>query len=99
MPEPTPGPASMFVGLVTCAELPDLADDDRLLIPALAGHGLRAVPLVWDDPAVDWAAYRLCVVRSTWDYHHRRDAFVAWAARVAPVIDLWNPAQVLHWNT
>jgi hypothetical protein len=87
------------VGLVTYADLPELASDDQPLIPALAGHGLRAVPLVWDDPAVDWAAYRLCVVRSTWDYHHRRDAFVAWAERVAPLTALWNPAPVLRWNT
>ena len=34
---------------------------------------------VWDDPAVDWAAYDLVVLRSPWDYAPRRDEFVAWA--------------------
>lgn len=98
MPNPTSGPAPV-VGLVTYAGLPELASDDQLLIPALAGHGLRALPLVWDDPAVDWGAYRLCVVRSTWDYHHRLNEFSAWIDRAARRTNLWNPAPLLHWNT
>ena len=99
MPEPLPGSAPLAVGLVTYADLPELASDDQLLIPALAGHRLRAVPLVWDDPAVDWAAYRLCVVRSTWDYHHRLHEFIAWIDRAARLTRLWNTASVLRWNT
>jgi hypothetical protein len=54
------------------------------------------VPAVWDDPGVDWAAFALVVVRSTWDYVARRDAFLDWA-RTVP--HLANPADVLAWNT
>jgi glutathione synthase/RimK-type ligase-like ATP-grasp enzyme len=54
------------------------------------------VPAVWDDPSVDWDGYALVVVRSTWDYVDRRDAFVAWARTVPR---LANPAAVLAWNT
>ncbi|GII21707.1 ATP-grasp domain-containing protein [Planosporangium mesophilum] len=84
------------VALVTCAELPDLEPDDRLVIEPLAARGVRAEPVVWDDPAVDWAAYDLVVVRSPWDYVGRREQFVAWAARVPR---LANPAEVIAWNT
>jgi len=81
---------------VTCAELPGLDADDRLVLAPLEAAGVRADPVVWDDPAVDWAGYDLAVVRSAWDYARRRDAFVAWAARVPR---LANPADVVAWNT
>ncbi|NUR27118.1 MAG: hypothetical protein HOV83_14945 [Catenulispora sp.] len=84
------------VALVTCRELPDLEDDDRLVIEPLARLGIRAEPAVWDDPAVDWAAYDLAVLRSPWDYFYRRPAFVAWAHSVPR---LANPAAVVEWNT
>ncbi|MGK5741747.1 ATP-grasp domain-containing protein [Micromonospora sp. URMC 103] len=84
------------VALVTCTELADLDPDDRLVLAPLAARGVTAEPVVWDDPAADWAAYDLAVLRSPWDYMLRRDEFVAWAARV-PL--LANPADVVRWNT
>ncbi len=53
----------------------------------------------WDDEYVDWDAFDLALVRTTWDYPGRRDAFVAWAARAGSSTSLWNPADVLRWNT
>jgi hypothetical protein len=84
------------VGLATSSVLPQLDPDDRPLIGALADRGVTAEPVVWDDPAVDWSAYDLVVVRSTWDYSPRRDEFVAWAESVPR---LENPADVIRWNT
>lgn len=54
------------------------------------------MPAVWDDPAVDWAAFDLVVVRGTWDYVDRRDAFLAWARSVPRLL---NAPGVLAWNT
>ena len=84
------------VALVTCDQIPDLEDDDRLVLAPLAARGVAAEPVVWDDPAVDWAAYDLVVLRSPWDYAPRRAEFVAWAGRVAR---LANPVDVVVWNT
>ncbi|MGC9665741.1 ATP-grasp domain-containing protein [Planosporangium sp. 12N6] len=84
------------VALVTCAELPELEDDDRLVIEPLAARGIDAEPAVWDDPTVDWAAFDLAVLRSPWDYVDRRERFVEWAGRVPR---LANPADVVAWNT
>ena len=61
--------------------------------------GVEVRPAVWDDPAVDWAAADLVLVRSTWDYAKRRDEFLAWAARVEEVTALHNPLAVLRWST
>ncbi|MFI6230806.1 RimK family alpha-L-glutamate ligase [Micromonospora echinospora] len=84
------------VALVTCAELPDLEPDDRLLRAPLAARGVRVDTVTWDAPDVDWGGYDLVVLRSTWDYVARRDEFVAWASAVPR---LANPADVVVWNT
>ena len=89
----------MRVGLATCAGFPDLDDDDRLLLPELASRGISGVPVVWDDPDVDWAALSLVVLRNTWDYAERRAEFLDWLGRVASVTDLLNPRDVVVWNT
>jgi glutathione synthase/RimK-type ligase-like ATP-grasp enzyme len=88
--------AASRVALVTCAELPGLDPDDRLLLPPLRAAGVHADALVWDAPGVDWPSYDLVVLRSTWDYAPRRDDFLAWAADVPA---LANPIDVVAWNT
>jgi glutathione synthase/RimK-type ligase-like ATP-grasp enzyme len=87
------------IALATCAALPDLDAEDAPLVPALRQAGIEGVPLVWNDSAVDWAAYDLVVVRTTWDYPNKIAAFLAWADRVAAVRTLWNPSPMLRWNT
>lgn len=87
---------SRVIALVTCAELPDGDADTRLLIEPLARIGIEAVPAVWDDPGVDWAAFDLAIIRSCWDYPKRRTEFLEWAAGVGCVA---NPYRVLEWNT
>ncbi|HWR84549.1 MAG TPA: hypothetical protein VN200_01000 [Rhodoglobus sp.] len=84
------------VALVTCAELPDLDDDDRLLRAELEARGVEVAPAVWDDPAVEWDGFDLAVLRSPWDYASRRDEFVAWARAVPRLL---NGAEVVAWNT
>jgi hypothetical protein len=73
-----------------------LDPDDELVIRPLKELGFTAEPAVWDDPAVDWAAFHVAVVRSTWDYYLQRDRFLAWARSVPR---LANPAGVLEWNS
>ena len=84
------------LALVTCATLPDLDPDDRLLLEPLRHLGVDVTAAIWDDPTVDWAGFDLAVIRSTWDYPARRDVFVDWARRVPR---LANPADVIVWNT
>lgn len=87
------------VALATCLALPDLDEEDAPLVPALGAAGIEGVPLVWNDPAVDWGSYDLVVVRTTWDYPNKISAFLDWADRVATTRTLWNPASMLRWNT
>ena len=86
------------VALISCRD--DLARDrDLLLREALSRRGLRSRTVVWDDPSVPWETFPLTVIRSTWDYHVHRDDFLAWTERVDSCSALWNPKQVVRWNT
>lgn len=84
------------VALATCAEMPDLDSDTQLLLKPLHAIGIEARAAVWDDPRLDWASFDVVIVRSCWDYIHRREAFLGWCARVR---NLANPPNVLEWNT
>jgi glutathione synthase/RimK-type ligase-like ATP-grasp enzyme len=87
------------VALATAADIPFSDQDEAALQAALAERGIPTELAVWNDPAVDWRAYDLVVVRSTWDYTLDRDGFVDWAMRVEQVTRLCNPAAVIRWNT
>ncbi|NUO56757.1 MAG: hypothetical protein HOV78_08850, partial [Hamadaea sp.] len=86
------------VALVTCRDLPELEEDDRLLLAPLAERGVTAEPVIWDDTAADWAAYDLIVLRSPWDYFYRYGEFLTWIGRL-PAGRVLNPADVVRWNT
>jgi glutathione synthase/RimK-type ligase-like ATP-grasp enzyme len=81
--------------LVTCADLPEGEPDGHLLLDAFAERGMAAEWVGWDDPDVDWTDGLACV-RSTWDYVHRLDDFLAWARSVPWLL---NGAAVFAWNT
>jgi len=88
-----------MIGLVTCAKYPDLTDDDRPLLSALASLGLEAVPVVWDDPGVNWSRFKALVLRSVWDYHLRPMEFVAWLGLLESAgVPLWNSIATIRWN-
>ncbi len=85
------------VAIASCKTLPEPDPDQGLLEAALAERGVDARALPWDDPAAPFAEADLVVVRSTWNYIHERDAFMAWIDRWAGKLE--NHASVLRWNT
>ncbi len=89
----------MLLALATRSDLPAWEVDDRHLHAALQQLGVAFERPVWDDPAVDWRRYAGVLVRTTWDYQDKLPAFRAWVARVAGATRLWNPADVIAWNT
>jgi glutathione synthase/RimK-type ligase-like ATP-grasp enzyme len=89
-----------FVALATSSKVPELTDDDRLLVSALALRGVRAVPAIWDDSGDDWHRYSAVVIRSCWDYHLKYDAFLAWLVRLeAASMRVLNPPPLVRWNS
>ena len=74
------------IAVATCDRLPGGDPDSAQL-------GFEVA--VWDDPSVDWSAFDLVVIRSTWDYTTKVDAFLDWVERVPR---LRNDADVVRWN-
>jgi glutathione synthase/RimK-type ligase-like ATP-grasp enzyme len=81
-----------LIALATCSHFPTGDGDDALLAAALP----EACWAIWDDPDVDWDAFDLVVIRSTWDYQERRDEYLAWVRSVPKIL---NPPEVIEWNT
>ena len=77
---------------------PGITVDDQVLCDALVARDIEVQAAAWDDPAADWSTTDLCLLRSTWDYHHRCQDFLGWARHVSTVIRLWNPLPVVRWN-
>ncbi len=87
------------VALVTAIATLSKDDDMSSLLDACTRAGLYADVRAWDDDTVGWGRYDAVVLRSPWDYHLRRDAFLRWCARVAQTSRLLNPADMVRWNT
>jgi glutathione synthase/RimK-type ligase-like ATP-grasp enzyme len=83
------------VTLATCAEFSELSPEDAVLRAALEARGASVRAAKWDDPAIDWSLSGITVVRSTWDYHLRVEAFAQWLHRIDSVTRLVNPLPVM----
>jgi glutathione synthase/RimK-type ligase-like ATP-grasp enzyme len=77
--------------------VPDL--DTPILTEAVVAAGARVDVADWRDQSVDWSNATVTMLRSPWDYVHHLDEFLGWADRVSAVSDLWNPFELLRWNT
>lgn len=81
----------MKVVLASCDGLPEGDGDEEALVAALVRDGVDVSWQPWGG-AVD---ADLVVLRATWDYPDRLDAFLTWCAGVP---ELANPASVVRWN-
>ncbi|RYU77983.1 ATP-grasp domain-containing protein [Hymenobacter persicinus] len=94
----------MNIALVTCQSLaqyaaPTVDDEDALLTRYLHQQGHRVTAEIWTDPAVDWLAYEVVVLKSPWDYFDRVQEFYAWLDRIEALgVRLLNPVARVRWN-
>ena len=91
-------PAIGPIALVTARAARELDEDLAPLLAALKDVGLRPVVVEWDHPAVDWSAFSLALLRSTWDYSSRFDEFLGWLERAGRATTVLNPLQLVRWN-
>lgn len=105
MPQPAPPQSAPHqqapprLCLVTAIASLSRDHDMPLLLQACARAGIAAEVRAWDDGSVSWARYDAVLLRSPWDYTTRLAEFLAWCDRVAAQTRLWNPPQVVRWNT
>jgi len=94
-----PARSSLRVALVTSEALPNLFEDDLLLVTALNELAIESQPAVWSDTGIDWLAFDALVIRTPWDYFVRPVEFRAWLdARIASGVRMCNSSTILDWN-
>lgn len=87
------------IALVSTFDALALDEDLPPLVAALGRLGATVSTPCWDDAAVGWSSFDLAVLRSTWNYVERIDEFRAWTRRCAQQTRLFNPPEVVDWNT
>ncbi|MDX1401011.1 MAG: hypothetical protein R3245_03735 [Kiloniellales bacterium] len=102
--------AATRIAILSTSKLPDflgqdhpdkeaLFAEDDCLIAALANRGLSAERIAWQRKDIDWAAYGMAVIRSTWDYFENLpDFFETLTAIAARGCRLVNPLTTVRWN-
>lgn len=86
------------IALATSADHPEGLGGEGLLVKALLRRGTRPEWVVWNDRTVDWSAYDLVVLRSTWDYPIHLDEFRAWVRSPGVAVHLVNPSNIVLAN-
>ena len=87
------------IAIASCHEVPELWAGECLLPPALQALGVQTAVCVWDDPAVCWQDFDAVVVRCTWDYHLKLDAFLDWLSTLEQLhVPLINDVDTLREN-
>lgn len=89
----------MKIALVTAIAAYSLDEDLPPLLQACAEAGIHAQALAWDDPTVGWGRFDAALLRSPWDYTEKLPPFLAWCEKVSAQTRLWNPLDVVRWNT
>lgn len=87
-----------MIALVTAEVSRDLDEDLPILGAALERAGTQFHFVNWHD-AVDWSQYAAVFLRSPWDYHLRRDEFLAWLRDVSRATRVFNTYDVVEWNS
>ncbi len=87
----------MRIAVASFSGVPPQFRDDERLAEALRERGAEAAVESWDDGDVDWRAFDLVVVRSTWNYARHRDEFLAWAEGIGE--RLHNSPALIRWNS
>lgn len=88
------------IAIATYNKLPDLTENDRLLIPIFEAKGHTIVPEIWDNPEVDWTTYDIVLIRSTWDYYLKPESFKKWISQfVNSKTRLINPPEIVLKNS
>jgi glutathione synthase/RimK-type ligase-like ATP-grasp enzyme len=87
------------IGFATSSEIPQGADDDRIVRDALRRRGFNVVSVIWDTQESLRTVPPTVVIRSCWNYHHQPHAFLEWVARLEHQgTRVFNSCPVIEWN-
>jgi hypothetical protein len=84
---------------LTLSDPTDFVIDDNLALEPMRRRGWQVDTVPWDTAGVDWKSFEIVVIRSTWDYQHRSEEFLATLATIQGVgARLENSLGIVRWN-
>ena len=87
------------VCFVTCLAWPGVSDSDAHVARALEARGISVTDLPWNAAEARFDGFDAAIFRSSWDYHHAPEAFLAWLTRWESAgVRFWNPPDLVRWN-
>jgi glutathione synthase/RimK-type ligase-like ATP-grasp enzyme len=87
------------LAIISCSELMDLMEDDRLLLPEFHALGIETTICAWDDPSIDWGTFDCLLFRSAWDVWHKPAAYRTWLqVLLKDGVRSVNPIEAILWN-
>jgi len=93
------GMPSPRIGFVTCLTWPDISESDQHVQRALEARGITVMGVPWNAPEQWLGGVDLAVFRSSWDYHHAPETFLAWLSEWEHRgVRFWNPPDLVRWN-
>lgn len=84
---------------LTLSDPADFVIDDDLAHEPMRSRGWQVETIPWDRPGVEWRQFDIVVIRSTWDYQHRPEAFLTALADIERTgTQLENGIGIVRWN-
>lgn len=82
----------------SCDALPEFSASDAILAKALEARGASVAQASWSGPQAPFEESDLVVLRATWDYAPRHEAFAAWLAGLESHKAVVNAPRLMRWN-
>ena len=84
---------------MTCLTWPGISESDAHVARALEARGIGVAGRPWNAEGASFDGFDAVIFRSSWDYHHTPEAFLAWLARWEGAgARFWNSPDLVRWN-
>jgi glutathione synthase/RimK-type ligase-like ATP-grasp enzyme len=89
----------MKIAILTCDKLPELNLQDQPLLAELSKQNMIAIPVIWDNPNINWNDFDYLIFRNTWDYFEKETQFNNWLDQIEKLgIKTLNSVAIIKQN-
>lgn len=87
----------MNIVFLSCDSLEGFIVDEDILVKQLASEGHTVTTLSWSKEA-DWSKFDCAIIRTTWDYMEKPEAFFKKLELISSQTKLYNSLDTVKWN-
>lgn len=87
----------MNILFLSCDSLTGFITDEDILVKELESKGHTVTTLSWSKDA-DWSKFDCAIIRTTWDYMEKPEAFFKQLEKISSQTKLYNSLDTVKWN-